>query len=338
MSGQVYNSEEVRNYLLGFLSDTDTERFDELSITDDQFVEALKAAENDLVDAYAQGELTGPELERFKSYHLASDLRREKAGFAETLREWSDQSAPVSAERIEPEGRKKRRTIGWFSGVSIWSDPRPAWQWRTAFAVLALLAVGGWLLFEKVGPRQEITQTAADSGSPGATGQQPQEKPEVQRAVDERTEQELAQARAGNDGLAREKQRTAEEPGAGKQSQPSPAGLSIASFILTPQMRSIGQMTEVSIPPNRNHLVMHLQLEPNEFRAYKVYLLDGPSGKALWRSSILRARTTKNGKTLDVGFRSDLLKQGTYNLQVSGLATGRDSEVVGDYRFKVVKE
>lgn len=339
MSEQAYNSQMITQYLLGSLPEIDSERFDELSITDDQFAEALKATENDLVDAYAQGELAGAELERFESHYLASPLRREKAGFAEKFQQWSQESSTAQAAGIRPEGREKHTRAGWFAGLGVFSVPRPAWQWGTAFAALALLVVGSWLVFENVRLRQEITQTQTGSGSSGGPDQQPQKAVEEQRAVDERTEQELARARARaeNERSAQEKQRIAEEQVAAKQSQPSPGGLSIASFILTPQMRSIGQMTEVSIPPDRNRVVMHLQLEPNKFRVYRVYLLDGTGGKALWRSSPLRARTVEGVKTLDVGMRSATLKLQTYILQVTGVSADGASEIVGDYPFKLVK-
>jgi len=67
MSDQTHNSQLIDKYLLDSLDEAETERFDGLSITDDQFAAALDAAENDLVDAYVQGEINGDELERFKS-------------------------------------------------------------------------------------------------------------------------------------------------------------------------------------------------------------------------------------------------------------------------------
>ncbi|MFN2493080.1 MAG: hypothetical protein ABR501_09385, partial [Pyrinomonadaceae bacterium] len=78
MSKQAYDDQTVTQYLLGSLPEAEAERFDELSFTDDEFADALMAAEKDLVDAYVQGELTGAELEQFKSHYLASPLRREQ--------------------------------------------------------------------------------------------------------------------------------------------------------------------------------------------------------------------------------------------------------------------
>src|SRR5262245_5872489 len=64
---------ELQSYLLGLLPDEDAERLDELSIIDDQVAERLRIVEDDLVDAYVNGELTGATLERFESHYLASE-------------------------------------------------------------------------------------------------------------------------------------------------------------------------------------------------------------------------------------------------------------------------
>ena len=79
MSKQLYDDKTIAQYLLGSLSETEAERFDKLSVTDDQFADALRIAEKDLVDAYVQGELTGQDLDRFETYYLSSPLRRSNA-------------------------------------------------------------------------------------------------------------------------------------------------------------------------------------------------------------------------------------------------------------------
>ena len=76
MSKRTYNDQTINEYLLGSLPEAESERLDELSFTDDEFAEALRAAEKDLVDAYVQGELSGAALERFKSHYLSTPRRR----------------------------------------------------------------------------------------------------------------------------------------------------------------------------------------------------------------------------------------------------------------------
>ena len=62
----------IRDYLLGQLPESETERLDELSITDDECAERIRAVEHDLVDEYARGELQGVVLEQFRSRYLTT--------------------------------------------------------------------------------------------------------------------------------------------------------------------------------------------------------------------------------------------------------------------------
>ena len=69
MEKQIYNEDLIVQYLLGSLSEEETESFDELCFVDDEFAERLSAVENDLVDTYVRGELSGPKLGRFDSHY-----------------------------------------------------------------------------------------------------------------------------------------------------------------------------------------------------------------------------------------------------------------------------
>jgi hypothetical protein len=69
-------------YLLGLLPDEEAQRFDEASIVDDVFSARLRAAEDDLVDAYVKRTMADDTRVRFESAYLASPLRRERVAFA----------------------------------------------------------------------------------------------------------------------------------------------------------------------------------------------------------------------------------------------------------------
>lgn len=92
MNEKTYNNQVITAYLLGSLPEAETERFDELSFTDDRFADDLKTTENDLIDAYVQGELKNPMLEKFESYYLVSPVRREKVKFAQTFQIFAEKS------------------------------------------------------------------------------------------------------------------------------------------------------------------------------------------------------------------------------------------------------
>ena len=66
------DDKRIMPYLLG----VPDERLDELAVADDNFAARLAAAENDLVEAYVRGELSGESRERFESFYLTSEKRR----------------------------------------------------------------------------------------------------------------------------------------------------------------------------------------------------------------------------------------------------------------------
>lgn len=72
-------------YLLGSLSDEETERLDELSVADDEFAERLQAVENELIDAYVAGELSADDRARFEAVYARSAEGRGRMAFAAAL-------------------------------------------------------------------------------------------------------------------------------------------------------------------------------------------------------------------------------------------------------------
>ena len=177
---------QALQYLLGSLSGPEVDRLDELAVTDGDFATALKAAENDLVDAYVQGELGSAELRQFELHYLASPWRREKVEFADAFQSWAEKN-PVQASAPKTEAQAKRKTAAWFSAFSLRTPP--ALQWGFAVAALVFLIVGVWLAIENSRLRQQISQTQRSFGN-----QVSQREQELKRELDE---QRAAKARAG---------------------------------------------------------------------------------------------------------------------------------------------
>lgn len=90
--GNPFGENRLIRYMLGSLPGNETEQLDEASIADDAIAEQLRQAEDDLVDAYAAGALSGEMLARFETHYLASPARRDKAAFARRLRRLVDGS------------------------------------------------------------------------------------------------------------------------------------------------------------------------------------------------------------------------------------------------------
>ena len=120
------DDELVIRYLLGTVTPNEAERLDELSIADEEFASCLTAVENDLVDAYVRGELSGEKLAQFKAVYLSSPARRQKVAFAESLAQVADR---------EGTAEKAKSKVAGF--------PR----WALAAAACLVLSAGGLLLY-----------------------------------------------------------------------------------------------------------------------------------------------------------------------------------------------
>ena len=349
MSKVTYSDQAITQYLLGSLPAAEAEVLDELSVTDDEFADALRTSEKDLVDAYVQGELTGAELEQFKSYYMASPLRREKVQFAQALQVFAEKRMGVQIREVQAgkaaESATKRKGTRWFSALSVFTTPRVAWQWGTAMAALVLLIASSWLVFENVRLRQQMSQTEARRDSLTQREEGLQKELEGQRMSKATAEQELARVREERERLEQELKKVQEQQraikqqrAAGQQQPSSPGEVSIASFVLAPQMRGVGQIQTISVPAQTAYVAMQLQLEPGDYPAYRVALLDQSNNQTLWRSRLLKARAAGEGLSLGVSFSAGLLKpRVVYVLRVTGISASGASEIVGDYPFRVVE-
>ena len=316
-----YSKQRLTQYLLGSLPETEVERFDELSVTDTEFADALSAAENDLVDAYVQGELASDVLEQFKSHYLVSPLKRAKVEFAKGFQGLYERDAAAMGHFAEPVGGRKR----WFS---TFFAPRYALQWSLAAVTLMLFAAGTWFVLENRRLRQQVAEVQASRNAVLQREQELQKEIEAQRSANSTTEQELARIRD-------ERQRLDDELRKIQGTPRATEGGGVVSMILAPPLRG-GQVPTVSIKAPADQVAVQLQLEPTGHPTYRVALMDPASGQTLWRSGMLKPQTRGGQRSLHVSFRADLLSSRNYILTVRGISGGA-SEIVGDYPFRVVK-
>ncbi len=134
-------------FLLGNLPEEEIERLDEMSLTDDDFANRLQAVENDLVDAYVKGELSGTSLTQFKSNYLRSSKRREKVEFAETLH-----------KQLNKPDYKDRR-------LEFLAAPQHSFRWLPVAPAIVMLLFGSYLFFENKSLQNQIQQMQAERES-----------------------------------------------------------------------------------------------------------------------------------------------------------------------------
>lgn len=355
MRRQTYNNETMTAYLLGALPEAEAEQLDELSFTDDDFADELAAAEKDLVDAYVHGELPDATLEKFKSYYLASPLRRKKVEFAQAFQTFAEKSdvlqTAVSQDEIPAaaESKPKQSFAGFFS--NIFTASRPSLQWGFAVAALAFLIFGGWLFVENSRLRNLMNETQARRAELQQREKELQGEIANQRTANSEKEEELTRAREELArlekqqeterkrlaGLEQERKRLAEQERAETPKQTTlPKQLTTASFVFEPQLRR-NELQTISIPAQTDSAAMQLKLESDDYAAYRVVLRNQANNQIIWRSGKLKTRKKGENKSLNISFPANLLKSQIYSLEVSGISADGTSEIIGDYSFRVVR-
>ena len=126
---------QLRRYLLGLTPEAESEQLDERSIADEEFALLLRAAEYDLADAYAAGELSGDELAAFRTVYLSSASGRETAQFADTLLRYQERP------------------------TRLWTT------WALAAAALVLLATSVYQLGENRRLRRDVAGVRAETAA-----------------------------------------------------------------------------------------------------------------------------------------------------------------------------
>jgi hypothetical protein len=85
--------ESIMQYLLGQAGPAESSSFEERLITEKGFYDELTIAEDELIDQYLDGDLTGVEREQFESHFLSSPERRQKVRFGNALFQVADRNA-----------------------------------------------------------------------------------------------------------------------------------------------------------------------------------------------------------------------------------------------------
>lgn len=310
-------------YLLGLLTEEEAERVDELSIVDDDIAWRLRAAENDLVDAYVRGTLNDTERARFERVYLVTPKRRDKVRFAKSLLSSiePETSRPPS---VAPVVAAPAKVLSWPQRLFA----QPATGWALAAAATLFLVLSGALLMQTSRLRTDLGTLETERAASDRKVQDLQQQVDSQRAAATESGRELERLRTQ---LSEASQRgNAESRGASLL-----AGA--VALLLTPQTRSSGVMPSVAVRPGADGVSFALLLESNDFPRYQVALKDPATSAILWRSEKVAAGTLNHAPAVSVIVPARLLKAQHYALELSGVRAAGAADVVASYVVRVVQ-
>jgi hypothetical protein len=289
-------------YLLGSLPAEETERLDELSVTDDDFATRLSVAENDLVDAYVRGELPADAAERFRSTYPLSPRRREKLRFAESL--LSYQKREAAATTTAQSAIQRKATARRWRFLTL---PSLMPQWGLAALAMALLVATGYLGLANRRLRDQVIRAGAERISL---------EQQLARQIESKSPE-------SSKGLAAESQQAFDR-------------LKIATFVLPPAIRGAGRLPSILTSPNNDLVVLKMELEVTDFPKYRAELEDSATRRVLWTSTDLEASPDGSRRAVSFAFRAALLRSQNYMVQLSGIRADGTSELISTYPFRAI--
>jgi len=308
-----YSDEQLARYLLQLLPEGDMERLDEMSIADEETAWRLRVVEDDLVDAYVSGRLTGETLKHFEAFYLSSERRRRKVQFAGNFLDKVEREAASS---------KVGRSAPWRLREPI------AAGWCLAAAAALLLACGA-LTVRYVQLRSVLSDARGQSASLERRARELEQQLDRQRAANTETLNELGRVRTAMAEL-----QAAATPPSNASSGTSQALRAIA-LVLFPQTRAVGQIPTLVVPPGTSRVTLELRLESNRFPRYQAALKDPASNVIVWRSGRLAPASTSDQQSVSVAIPASVLKAQHYSIELTGDDTGASTEVVGTYAVRI---
>ena len=138
--------DEIRQYLLGHLSEEARRRVEERLLTEGGFLEELLSGEDELIDDFVAGDLPGDDRLSFERHFLCTPERHRKLRFALVLNRYvSKASGKVARKSAEAKPFGPTARPSWaerlraFWGGSPWALP------AAALALVAVFAATVWL-------------------------------------------------------------------------------------------------------------------------------------------------------------------------------------------------
>lgn|GEM_PF-948714 len=341
MQNLQYNREQLIQYLLGTLPQAETELFDELSFSDDDFVEQLESVENDLIDDYLHGELTAPERNLFQSNFPTTPRRQEAVRFAQTLQVLAERKVGAKTAEAAATDVQMPRTAteqpptatfgtkqseSWLASIkSLLSVSRPVMQWGMTAAALVLLIIVGRLMIETERLRARSAQIEQARAALADHEQELRRQVAEQKANHHQLAEELRQVQEERDRLEQDLKKSA------------PIKSNFALFILSPGVRS-GGARDFSILPNTRTVKFRVEFESDDYPRFRAELRTQADDRIVWSVDKLRAGKKGVIKVISLSIPADLFSSQGYLLNLKGITAEEEIEDVRSYSFRIVNK
>lgn len=317
-----FSEQNIRQYLLGELSEQEQAEIEDRAFADEQVLQEILSVEQDLIDDYVTGDIPDEKLRGFETHFLASEERRKKVAFAKALAAVVNESpAPVKVVAKEPSWRTK--LAAFFT--------RPAIAYSFAFASLVMFVNGSSLLVERFRLQSELARLRAAQ--------------EMQVAQNRQLQKELADVRLRNEELMANRQSPPQQtptpesrPESPQQPTTPTSPVTVALSLLPGISRGSNSVPHLSLAKDVNSVRLQIGIDPQEtYKRYRVELRDEKGQQVLVQGN-LAARGGGTSRTIPVGVPASALTNGRYELTLKGITESGITEDVGFYYFDISKK
>jgi hypothetical protein len=303
----------IHRYLLGELAETDQTAFEQELLNDRDKFDHVWSIENELIDSYVRGEMSGADRERFEKYYLASSLHRERVAIAKLFIQNID----------EPEVETESIVSWWRRFLNSIRSLEPA---LVAALLLAFLLLSGalWSMRERSLLTEEIAKLQDDAQKEHTSQQQRETELSIRNRELER---ELASGRQLSEQLKGEIDEL--------RQQSLPNQSVVLSYLLKPApVRSENAPDPPTVGLFNGRLRFLMQLESRDHQSYriKVQTAEGreiPLSNTDKVVSIIAGGNNAKGDYLaEVTIPARKLAKGEYVIILLGQTTdGRSDEI-----------
>jgi hypothetical protein len=159
MALNTHDQAQIREYLLGKLTEAEQEKIEERLMLEDDLFDEFEVSKDELVEEYCAGELDQAERKWFEEHFLASTEGRQRRAFAvamDCLRQ------PVPVEQPQQPELHDKPQLELFERLAAFVKRQP-WAVATVAAVIVLAVVVGGMRLSSRGGGQTFNATLTTS-------------------------------------------------------------------------------------------------------------------------------------------------------------------------------
>lgn len=313
-------------YLFGELGEVDQDVFEERIFSDDEFSLSIEAWENDLVDEYLRNEMA-PELrQRFERGYLVSERRHEKVRLASLLQN------EVFTKNAGPElGAVEKNASLLESLLGLFRVPNLIWLGGATVVLLGILGIG-LMLFRQ-------GEKTVDYARDDASNQQPQQSPSPGPPIDSPVANTQTNKNSGpitntNAADNRKTEKTPTTPSIEKPDNLVPQrDQKVFVATLLPALRSDLQPSLQIPKPTKTVALKIIHDNQKPFTKYRVDLRNQDDSVVFSRAFEVTEKTLRN--PIDLSLPNSILKTGSYELTLIGIAGTDSGQPIKFYNFTV---